>query len=232
MTHVSKKGLSLALAMSLGSLSLVGCGASPLQRLGGTQPAPAHAASVVLSPEQMAQAFAAELKATTGVVPGVQGSVVTLKAADGSLVTYDFAQTPRTGKVVFRAGDVTSTIAYAGQAGPAMVPWSLIFTAVKMVWGGAKAWWWYDHTHQGPDFNRDDLVKAILYGVCNEAVGSLPLGFLWQRMFPIVWKWVTGEDPIRPDSVATRFERLKSDAPAIAQILQEGYQLQHAGRLE
>lgn len=230
MKHVSKKGLSLALVMSMGSLSLVGCGASPLQRLGEKESAPAHAASVVLRPEQMARTFAAELKATTGVVPVVQGAVVSLKAADGSVVTYDFAQTPQTGKVVFRAGDVTSTIAYGRQAGPTMMPWSLIFTAVKMVWGGAKAWWWYDHTHQGSDFNRADLVKAILYGICNEAVGSLPVGFLWQRLFPIVWKWVTGEDPIRPASVATRFERLKADAPAIAAILQEGYRLQHASK--
>jgi hypothetical protein len=217
---VQKRGTALIVAIACASMALVGCGETPT-RVGGDVPGPdaPRTASLSQTPGQLANSFAATVRAQ-GLTAHVKGGVVTLTASDGTPLSYDFSQTPKTNKVTFRAGDVVTTFDYNGQVGHNTIPWNVIWIAVKMVWGGAKAWWWYTHTHQGPDFNQEDLVKAIVYGMVQGAVGALPAGFLWDKLLPYVWKWITGEDPIAP-SIAAAFDRMKGDINAVAQIVQD-----------
>ncbi|MNU07412.1 hypothetical protein D3C72_2529890 [compost metagenome] len=57
----------------------------------------------------------------------------------------------------------------------------------------------------------------------SQGVAGLPGGFLWKKLFPIVWKWVLGESPIKPDSL---FKLWLEDKEAIADILREAEALQ------
>jgi len=226
MNYLSKKGVALALVASLSSLWLVGCGVTPQQLGASTNSTESRAAATTLSSSQLANDFAKQL-ASTGAKVTVKGAVVTVIDQDGKPVTYDFTNTPKTQKVVFKASDVTSTIDYQTDARIAV---RLILIGVKMVYGGAKAWYWYTHTHTGADYNREELVKAIVYGIISEGVGGLPGGFLWKRLMPLVWKWVTGEAPIKP-TLKDLFELMKKDVNDVASILAEGEALQRAGAL-
>lgn len=229
MNFLTKKGVALALVVSLSSLWLVGCGVTP-QRIGDVpHPDQSRVAAVTQSPSQLAKSFAADLEAA-GVKASVQGAVVTLQGADGKPVTYDFTNTPKTRKVVFKAGEVTSTLDYQNGEVTGQVAWRLIYIGVKMIYGGAKAWYWYTHTHQGTNFDREELVKAILYGIIAEGVGGLPGGFIWKRLLPLVWKWVTGEAPLKP-SLKDLFELMKKDVGEVANVLAEGERLKRAGAL-
>lgn len=229
MNNLSKKGAALALVVSLSSLWLVGCGVTP-QQIGDVPRADqSRAAAITLSPSQLAQDFAKQVEAT-GAKVTVKGAVVTLQDAEGKPVSYDFTNTPKTHKVVFKAGEVTTSIDYQNGEITPQIAVRLILIGVKMVYGGAKAWWWYTHTHTGSSYNREELVKAILYGIISEGVGGLPGGFLWKRLMPIVWKWVTGEAPIKP-TLKDLFELMKKDVGDVAAILAEGERLQRAGAL-
>lgn len=229
MNYLSKKGVALALVVSLSSLWLVGCGVTP-QQMTNARADQSRAASISRSPSELAQDFAREV-AATGTKVTVQGAVVTVLDAEGKPLTYDFTHTPKTQKVVFKAGDITTTIDYQNGEVTGQFAWRLVWIGVKMVYGGAKAWWWYAHTHEGASYSREELVKAILYGIIAEGVGGLPVGFLWKRLLPIVWKWVTGEAPIKPKSVAELFNIVQKDAKEVAAILAEGERLRRAGAL-
>ncbi|MNY28684.1 hypothetical protein D3C86_1626730 [compost metagenome] len=60
-----------------------------------------------------------------------------------------------------------------------------------------------------------------------EGVGGLPFGFLWSRLTPYVWKWVTGEAPIKP-TLRELFELMKKDLFGISSILVEAETLKQA----
>lgn len=227
MNFLNKQGVALALVASLSSLWLVGCGVSPQQL--GSSSGQSRAAAITESPAQLASDFARPLSAS-GAKVTVTGAVVTLQDAEGQPVTYDFTHTPKTHKVVFKAGEVTTSLDYQGGEVSGQVAWRLIYIGAKMIYGGAKAWWWYTHTHTGANYHREELVKAIVYGIISEGVGGLPGGFLWKRLLPLVWKWVSGEAPIKP-SLKDLFELMQKDVGEVAAILAEGERLQRAGAL-
>lgn len=227
MNFLTKKGVALALVVSLSSLWLVGCGVTPQPIKTASEAT--RAAAITQSPSQLAADFAKPL-AASGVAVTVQGALVILQDAEGKPVTYDFSQTPKTKKVVFKAGEVTTTLDYQNGEVTGQIAWRLVYIGVKMVYGGAKAWWWYTHTHTGANYDRTELVKAIVYGIIAEGVGGLPGGFLWKRLLPLVWKWVSGEAPIKP-TLKDLFDLMKKDVGEVAAILAEGERLQRAGAL-
>lgn len=227
MNFLTKKGVALALVASLSSLWLVGCGVTP-QTIGSSSEQ-SRAAAITLSSSQLAGDFAKHLTAA-GAKVTVKGAIVSLQDAEGKPVTYDFTHTPKTKKVVFKAGEVTTSLDYQNGEITGQIAWRLVLIGVKMVYGGAKAWYWYTHTHTGADYDRTELVKAIVYGIISEGVGGLPGGFLWKRLLPLVWKWVSGEAPIKP-SLKDLFDLMKKDVGEVAEILAEGERLQRAGAL-
>lgn len=227
MNVLTKKRVALALVVSLSSLWLVGCGVTPQPIKTASEAT--RAAAITQSPSQLAADFARPL-AASGVAVTVQGALVILQDAEGKPVTYDFSQTPKTKKVVFKAGEVTTTLDYQNGEVTGQIAWRLVYIGVKMVYGGAKAWWWYTHTHTGANYDRTELVKAIVYGIIAEGVGGLPGGFLWKRLLPLVWKWVSGEAPIKP-TLKDLFDLMKKDVGEVASILAEGERLQRAGAL-
>lgn len=221
----ARRLLSLTLVASLGSFSLAGCGAPTAGSLTNVPASGSAQASSVTSASALATDFATQLCAS-GFKATAKGAVVTVEDPNGP-VTYDFSATPQTGKVTFRAGEIVSSLDTRAD-GTRMIPVRLIMIAAKMVWGGAKAWYWYSHTHTGAAYSREDLAKAIVYGMIQGGVSGLPLGFLWSRLMPIVWKWVTGEAPIAP-TLRTLFEFMKHDLNQVTDVLAEAERLQPQG---
>ncbi len=205
-------GLRILLAASLVTLPLAGCGQVPTT-VGGNASDASLKATASRTPSQLAQRFAATLEGQGTVT--VRGAVVTLETAEGGAVQYDFTKTPSTGKVTFRAGEYIAELDYhESQVQSLRVVW----IAVRMIYGGARAHFWYKNNHTGSSYSREDHAKAIIYGMLSQGVAGLPAGFLWKRLFPIVWKWVLGEAPIKPNSL---FQIWLQDKEAIADILRE-----------
>lgn len=212
------KRLSMGLAISLSSAYLAGCGQLPSQTVTDVPTADqSRTASVLKSPQQFATTFAAQLEAK-GIHAKVKGAVVTLESENGVNPSYDFSQTAKTNKVVFRAGEVVSEIDYPSNE--RILPAAVLLLTTKMIWGGASAWYWYARTHEGENFSKEELTKAIVYGMVRGGVSGLPFGFLLKRLTPIVWKWVTGEQPIHP-TLRDLFELMKKDLQQIGAIVAE-----------
>lgn len=205
-------GLRILLACSLVTLPLAGCGQVPTT-IGQTASDKSLAATASRSPSELAHRFAETLEGQGKVT--VRGAVVTLETAEGGPVQYDFTKTPATGKVTFRAGEYVAQLDYQENQ---IQSWRVVWIAVRMIYGGARAYYWYKDTHTGSNFNREELAKAVIYGMLSQGVAGLPAGFLWKRLFPIVWKWVLGEAPIKPNSL---FQRWLADKDEIAGILRE-----------
>ncbi len=204
-------GLRILLACSLVTLPLAGCGQLPTAYGQKSTDNSLSAASVKST--DMAQRFAVTLEGQGKVT--VRGAVVTLVTPEGGPVQYDFTRTPSTGKVTFRAGEYVAELDYQDSQ---IQSWRLVWVAVRMIYGGTRAYFWYKNNHTGSNFSREDLAKAVIYGMLSQGVAGLPAGFLWKRLFPIVWKWVLGEDPIKPNGL---FHRWLEDKEAIINILQE-----------
>lgn len=224
MTRLRHKGLCLGLAASLATLTMTGCGvAMPGDTLSPNGASTARTSSVTTG-AALAAAFADEMR-QAGAKVRLAGAVVTVETQDGEPVSYDFTQTPKTGKVTFRAGEVVTTLDH--QADTKMVPVRVVYVAAKMLYGGAKAWYWYTKTHEGASYKKEELVKAILYGVISSGLGGLPFGFLWERLTPYVWKWVTGEAPLKP-TLRELYELLKKDLLGVSTILIEAETLKRS----
>lgn len=208
-------GLRILLACSLVTLPLAGCGQVPTQ-IGQTSNAKLSATST--SATSMARNFAATLEGQGKV--SVRGAVVTHETPEGGAVQYDFTQTPKTGKVTFRAGEYVAEIDYQQNQ---IQSWRVVWIAVRMIYGGTKAYYWYKNNHTGSDFKREDLVKAVVYGMLSQGVAGLPVGFLWKALMPIVWRWVMGEAPIKPNGL---FQRWLESKDEIIQVLREAEALQ------
>lgn len=216
MNQPFRRRLSLCLAISLSSAYLAGCGQLPSQTFTDVPTTQqSRTASALKSPQQLATTFAAQLKAK-GIESRVMGSVVTLESENGVTPSYDFSMTAKTNKVVFRAGEVVSEIDYP--TNERILPVAILLLSTKMIWSGASAWYWYVRTHEGENFSKEELTKAIVYGMVRGGVSGLPLGFLLNRLTPIVWKWVTGEAPIHP-TLRDYFELMKKDLQRIGEIL-------------
>ncbi|MNX19296.1 hypothetical protein D3C86_492100 [compost metagenome] len=209
-------GLRILLAASLVTLPLAGCGQVPTS-FGQNSAENALSTSAAKAPE-MARRFAQTLEGQGKV--SVRGAVVTLETPEGGPVQYDFTKTPSTGKVTFRAGEYIAEVDYQDSQ---VQSWRLVWIAVRMIYGGTKAYFWYKANHTGSNFNREDLAKAIIYGMLEQGVAGLPVGFIWKKLFPIVWKWVLGEAPIKPNSL---FQLWLEDKEAIMDILMEAQTLQ------
>ncbi len=208
-------GLRILLACSLVALPLTGCGQVPTQ-IGTNSSANQLSASSATGPA-LAKRFA-ETNEGQGQAT-VQGAIVTLTTPEGGSVQYDFTDTPKSGKVTFRAGEFIAEVDYQdSQARSLRVVW----IAVRMIYGGSKAYYWYKQNHTGSDFNREDLVKAVVYGMLSQGVAGLPVGFLWKRLFPIVWKWVLGEAPIKPNAL---FNNWLDNKQEIIDLLREAESL-------
>lgn len=205
-------GLRVLLAASLVTLPLAGCGYVPTS--GGQAGVESTLqASASRTPAQYAKRFAASLEGQGKVT--VKGAVVTWETPEGGAVHYDFTKTPSTGKVTFRAGEVVADLEYQENQAQSL---RLVWVAVRMVYGGVRAHFWYKNNHTGSEYNREDHAKAILYGMLAQGVAGLPGGFLWKALMPIVWKWITGETPIKPNSL---FQIWLKDKDAIADILRQ-----------
>lgn len=219
----SRRILSLALVASLLSVSLAGCG-QPATTLVDVPGAGQSRVAAVQTGSAIAQDFARQMRAS-GFQATVHGAVVTVTGEDGA-VQYDFTNTPQTRQVIFRADGVVSAIDY--QSDERVLGTRLVMIAVKMAWGGAKAWYWYTKSHQGGSYNREEHVKAVVYGMIKGGLSGLPFGFLWSRLTPIVWKLVTGEAPIAP-TLKDWFELIKRELGAVAEVVQEAERLQRLG---
>ncbi|MBM3268116.1 MAG: hypothetical protein FJZ01_10760 [Candidatus Sericytochromatia bacterium] len=195
-----QKAIAVTLAASVFSLSLAGCGSrpagTPAPLSGQAQSKVEQASAPALTAAQLAQQFAGRVEAQSGRRPIVRGSEVVLPTAEGEPAIYDFAQTPRTGMVTFRAGDLETKFKYDAQkdeiTGKA-VPAILVAIAVKMVWGGTKAFVKYWITHPGDKFSKKDCVKAVVFGMVAEGLTAIPVvgGVLSSILWPIAWKWVS-----------------------------------------
>lgn len=214
MNQPLRKRLSMCLAIVLGSAYLAGCGAPP-NLTGISSSGQSRAAAAAKTPQQMATTFKAQLQ-SRGIESQVLGAVVNLEAEDGVTPSFDFSATPKTRKVVFRAGTIVTEIEDPSQE--RVLPTPLPLLGIKMIWGGAKAWYWYTHTHEGANYSAEELQQAILYGMIHSGVAGLPFGFLLKYLTPIVWKWVTGDQPLRP-TLRDLFELMKKDLLSVSKIL-------------
>lgn len=206
-------GLRLMLACSLVTLPLAGCGQVPTA-LGSASGAKQLSASSATA-TQMARRFAEARNAEGLGQASVKGAVVTLTTPEGDAVQYDFTKTPATGKVTFRAGEYVAEVEYQESQ---IQSWRMVWIAVRMIYGGVKAYYWYKNTHTGSNFNREELVKAVVYGMISQGVAGLPAGFLWKHLVPIVWKWILGEAPIKPNSL---FNIWLEDKDAVIEVLRQ-----------
>lgn len=189
---MARRAIAIVVASSLFSLSLAGCGAPATQISGAPTGVTAQAQSY--SSAQLALIFARQLEAQTGRMPDVRGPQVVLRTAEGEDAIYDFSNTPRTGKVVFRAGDLQTEFEWSpgDQVNVKAVPAWVVAIAVKMVWGGTKAFLRYWITHPGNKFDKKDCVKAVVFGMVAEGLTAVPVlgGVLSGYLWPIAWKWV------------------------------------------
>ena len=208
----------VALAAVTGSF-MSGCGTLAQVAPAGRPAESGFTRAVAQNGEQMAAEFAASLEAR-GLKPILRGTVVVVPGADNVPLQYDFATTVRTGKVEFTAGNFRTTITRGSDEPTAQIAtWRLVLIAVRVVYGGVNAWVWYRGTHPGDDFKKAELVQAILYGMISQGLVSVPyVGLFSGVVLPIIWKWVTGKDPIRP-TVAELFETARADIPKSAQAL-------------
>lgn len=210
-----RRGLSLALASGILTVSLTGCG----QLFQDTLPVEWRANEQSDDAESLARAFASSLRLPVDQVT-VDGSTVRILGVADVPMVYDFSQAAMTGRVDVRVGDYRTQIERRELAGTD-VAWMAIKLATRMVWGGAKAYFWYWRTHKGDQYVREDAVKAVIYGMLASGVAGLPGGFLWKRLLPIVWKWVVGEEPIKKKTLSEIFTRFMRDVKEIAKIIEE-----------
>lgn len=208
----AQSGLRLLLACSLVTLPLAGCGQLPTGTF-AADTARVTAASV--SASEMARRFAEARQAEGHGKATVQGAVVTLTTPEGGSVRYDFTRTPQTAKVTFRAGEYVAELEYQDSQVQA---WRMVWVAVRMIYGGTKAHFWYLSQHTGSAYNREDHVKAVVYGMISQGVAGLPGGFLWKYLVPIVWKWILGEAPIKPNQL---FNIWLQDKDAVIEALRQ-----------
>lgn len=218
------------ICLSLATLMLVaGCG-QPIM-VAGQMAAPVRQAAATPSAEAMAAEFASGFATDDTFKATRRGTVVTVSGPEGILLTYDFTRTPQTGTVTVRSGATTTEIKVDANT-PKVTGWFIAKIAIRMVYGGVKAYIKYTKSHTGSDYNREDLVKAVVYGMLSQGVAGLPGGFLWKRLMPIVWEWIFNEPPIIPRTSTAKaiYERWSKDLPQIEAILRE-YQKQ-GGQLQ
>lgn len=189
---MARRAIALLVASSLVGLSLTACGA-PATQVSGPGAGPASRTQAYTG-AQLALLFARQIEAQTGKLPEVRGSQVVLRTAEGEDAVYDFSATGRTGKVVFRAGDLQTEFEWApgDQVGTKAVPAIVVAVAVKMIWGGTKAFLKYWITHPGDKFDKKECVKAVVFGMVAEGLTAVPVvgGILSSYLWPIAWKWV------------------------------------------
>jgi len=215
------RGAALIALTAVSTSFLAGCGS--LARVApGTVGGSAVASSAAVTGEQLAAEFAESLRAR-GLESTVRGATVVVpgSTADAPAMQYDFATTVRTGKVEFTAGNFRTSIDRSSVEGPSaqIATWRLVLFAVRVVYGGVNAWVWYRGTHTGDQFKKAELVQAVLYGMISQGLIAVPyVGLFSQLVMPVIWKWVTGKDPIRP-TVAELFDMVRTDIPQIAQAI-------------
>lgn len=189
---MARRTTAVVLATSMLGLSLAGCGA-PATQLAGA-PSAVKAQARTYTSAQLALKFARQIEAQTGKMPEVRGSQVIIRTAEGEDAVYDFSNTPSSGKVVFRAGDLTTEFEWApgDQVNTKAIPAIVVAIAVKMVWGGTKAFLKYWLTHPGDKFVKKDCVKLVVFGMVAEGLTAIPVvgGILSSLLWPIAWKWV------------------------------------------
>jgi hypothetical protein len=182
--------------------------------------APVRQASTTLSAETLATRFAANFADDADFKAERRGAVVILRGPEGIELSYDFTRAPQTGKVTIQSGNTRTETTIDSEAS-AQVAWTVAKVAIRMVYGGVKAYITYTKNHQGSSYNREDLAKAVLYGMLSQGVAGLPGGFLWKRLMPIVWEWIFNEPPISRSSVKEIYQRWSKALPQIEAILRE-----------
>lgn len=219
---MSQRCISLALTASFLALPLAGCGqmAMPSQAVLPQ----VQAQTIRPSADVLAGRFARAWQGDPDFQATVQGQRVLVQGPDGIRLSYDFTLTPTTGMVRLTAGSQTTDLPYVDNAQDSS--WTIAKIAVRMVYGGVKAYYKYKKTHTGPDYNQEDLVKAVLYGMLSQGVSALPGGFLWKQLLPIVWQWILNEPPITMTTVKQTYERWAKDLGKIEAILREHQRLQ------
>lgn len=213
------RGLCLTLATSV---LLAACG-QPIRMASGPI-MPLQAATAVAPAATLAADFAAGFAKDEAFQAIPHGAIVTVTGPEGIELTYDFSRTPQTGKVTIRSGNTTTETTLDGET-PKVATWFIAKLAIRMIYGGVKAYVVYTHNHTGSDYDKNDLIKAVLYGVLSQGVAGLPGGFLWKRLLPIVWEWIAHEPPIHRTTAKAIYERWSRDLPKIEAILRD-YQKQ------
>ncbi|MBC7542339.1 MAG: hypothetical protein H7338_06375 [Candidatus Sericytochromatia bacterium] len=216
----SRRAISASLAGMFLGFSVAGCGATPAVLHASAPTVPMAQATRTGEPSAvLAQRFADAFAGDADFKAVPTGSVVTLTGPDAIVLVYDFTRTPQTGKIQVQAGQYRTEVT-ADTGAQRDVYWTIAKVAIRMVYGGVKAYIKYTKAHQGA-IVKDDLVKAVLYGMVSQGVQGLPGGFLWKRLLPIVWEWVFNEPPITRTSIKQIYERWSRDLGKIEAILRE-----------
>ena len=217
-----QQAVSASLAGLFLGLTVAGCGA--VRPVAATSaPLPVMAQSQA-SADVLAQHFADAFATDADFKVSRQGPIVTVHGPQDITLVYDFTRTPQTGTIQVQSGPYRTEVT-AETGAQRNVYWIIAKVAIRMVYGGVKAYYTYTHNHTGSDYNKDDLVKAVIYGMLSQGVQGLPGGFLWKRLLPIVWEWIMHEPPITRTSIKQIYERWSQDLPKIEAILKE-YQKQ------
>jgi hypothetical protein len=205
-------------------LLVAGCGQPIILANQAVAPVRQAAVATSVSAEELAAQFAANFAGDAEFKAERRGAVVILRGPEDIELSYDFTRAPQTGKVTIQSGN-TKTETTIDTQPTAKVGWLVAKIAIRMVYGGVKAYIKYTKTHTGSNYNKEDLVKAVIYGMVSQGVGGLPGGFIWKRLLPIVWEWIFNEPPIHRGTAKEIYQRWSKELPQIEAILRE-YQKQ------
>lgn len=226
---IGHRHISMGLMASILGMTAAGCGQVPATPLAQPVPVQTLSQGAGMSASELASRFAASFSGDTEFRAVRQGSLVTLTGPEDIRLVYDFTRTPDTGKVRIQTGDAVVETPYPADARG--VAWTVTKIAIRMVYGGVKAYLKYMDTHPG-NVDKKELAEWILYGMLKYGVGGLPGGFLWKRLFPIVWRWVVGDPPpVRKLTAKQLYQRWSKDLPEIEAILREYFRQQSQGAL-
>lgn len=160
------------LALTFSTATLSGCGQTVNQAPALNAATSAQASAAKTSATQMARDFADQLALHYGGAVSHRGTTVTLgKGADRT--TYEFGQTPKTGKVKVSNGDYSLELAYTkltegaktGEMNAEVLPAMLVPIAIQVGLGAALGVANYWIHHRGDKFVREDAIKAAVEGM-------------------------------------------------------------------
>lgn len=159
----------VTLTLTAGTLSGCGQAVSPSSTqalMAGAEAQAAHQASA----SQLAREFAEKLSAQYGQGVSRRDTSVVL-TVEKTKTHYEFARTPKTGKVRVSGGEYTFEVEYAkliersSGVNADVLPAMLVPIAIQVGLGGALGLANYWIHHRGDKFKRDEAIKASVEGM-------------------------------------------------------------------